>query len=126
MALTGSVLPGLDAYFAGFATHYIKSEKIPQLINRLADLQPPAIEDDITVLSGNNQYFNQVNDILNDFSEKKLPEDYKFFLSTEDIATINKAFSQDTIDDVLKYLENDGSPFARKTLETLLKSQKVH
>ena len=69
VALTGSVLPGLDAYFAGFATHYIKSEKIPQLINRLADLQPPAIEDDITVLSGNNQYFNQVNDILNDFSE---------------------------------------------------------
>ncbi|KGU14674.1 3-hydroxyisobutyryl-CoA hydrolase [Candida albicans P87] len=124
VALTGSVLPGLDAYFAGFATHYIKSEKIPQLINRLADLQPPAIEDDITVLSSNNQYFNQVNDILNNFSEKKLPEDYKFFLSTEDIATINKAFSQDTIDDVLKYLENDGSPFARKTLETLLKKPK--
>ena len=54
----------------------------------------------------------------------KITRRLQIFLSTEDIATINKAFSQDTIDDVLKYLENDGSPFARKTLETLLKKPK--
>ncbi|EMG46863.1 Enoyl-CoA hydratase/isomerase-family member involved in endocytic membrane trafficking, putative [Candida maltosa Xu316] len=124
VALTGAVLPGLDAYIAGFATHYIKSEKIPQLINRLASLQPPEIEGEISVVSGNNQYFSQVNDILNDFSEKKLPSDYKFFLSSDDIATVNKAFSQNTIDDVFKYLEQDGSPFAKKTLDTLLKKPK--
>lgn len=124
VALTGSVLPGLDAYLAGFATHYIKSERIPLLINRLAGLQPPEIEGEITVISGNNQYFNQVNDVLNEFSEKNLPQDYKFFLSSDEIAIVNKAFSQDSIDGVFKYLETEGSPFAKKTLDTLSKKPK--
>ncbi|KAI5966278.1 EHD3 [Candida pseudojiufengensis] len=119
-ALTGTILNGLDAYFTGFATHYIKSEKIPHLINRLANLQPPEIEGEISLIKGNNQYFQQVNTILNEFSEKQLPNDYKYFLSDDDIDLIEKAFSQNNINEVLEFLKKDDSPFAQKTLKTLL------
>ncbi|CCG22682.1 Ehd3 protein [Candida orthopsilosis Co 90-125] len=128
-ALTGAVLSGLDAYFSGFATHYVKSEKIPQLINRLANLQPPEIDDvsKISLVSGNTQYFQQVNDILNEFSEKRLPADYKFLLTEDELELNNKAFSQENINDVLDFFRkhSDSSSFAKKTLEKLLQKPRT-
>ncbi|KAI3403900.2 EHD3 [Candida oxycetoniae] len=128
-ALTGAVLSGLDAYFMGFATHYIKSEKIPYLINRLADLQPPELEEgaEFSLVKGNSIYFDQVNNILNDFCEKRLPSDYKFLLSDEEIKLTKEAFSQDSIENVLAYLERESekSPFAKKTLEKLLQKPRT-
>lgn len=128
-ALTGTVLSGLDAYFSGFATHYVKSEKIPQLIIRLANLQPPEIDDvsKISLVSGNTQYFQQVNDVLNEFSEKRLPADYKFLLTEEELELNNKAFSQKNINEVLKFFEehSSSSPFAKKTLEKLLQKPRT-
>ena len=123
-ALTGAVLNGLDAYFMGFATHYIKSEKLPEVVKRLSTLQPPEIEEgeEISLVKGNKAYFNDVNDILNEFSEKQLPENYKFLLSEDEIDLNRKAFSQESIDKVLEFFEQHSSesPFAKKTLETLL------
>ncbi|CAI5757553.1 unnamed protein product [Candida verbasci] len=108
IALTSSVLKGEDAYFSGFATHYIKSEKIGQLTNRLADLQP-----------AESGYFDQVNQILNEFQDE-LPKDYQYFLSTDEIKIIKDAFSKSTIDEVLEYFKTEGSEFSKKTLKTLL------
>ncbi|CAL1185995.1 unnamed protein product [Candida parapsilosis] len=128
-ALTGTILSGLDAYFSGFATHYIKSEKIPQVIIRLANLQPPEIDDvsKVSLVSGNTQYFKQVNDILNEFSEKKLPADYRFSLTEDELELNNKAFSQKNINDVLDFFKqhSDSSPFAKKTLEKLLQKPRT-
>ncbi|CAK9438644.1 mitochondrial 37S ribosomal protein mS47 [Lodderomyces beijingensis] len=128
-ALTGSVLSGLDAYVMGFATHFIKSDKLPQVISRLANLQPPELEEgvEISLVKGNSAYFDQVNSVLNDFSEKKLPDDYKFLLSDDEIDLNRKAFSQKSIDHVLKYFEDESknSPFAKKTLETLLQKPRT-
>lgn len=121
-ALTGEVLTGLDAYFAGFATHYVPSERIPHLKSRLASLNPPVIngkKDEASVLRGQKDFFAQVNEVIDEFTLTKLPEDYKFHLSAEEIALINKAFSQKSFDDVLATFKNVNTPFGTKTYERL-------
>ncbi|KAK6463182.1 mitochondrial enoyl-CoA hydratase [Scheffersomyces coipomensis] len=122
-ALTGEILNGLDAYLAGFATHYIHSEKLPHLINRLSNLQPPVINDIKTVtndvLTHQSEYFAQVNQAIEEFSENKLPEDYKSPLSIADRLVIKEAFSQPSINDSIKFLENEGSEFSKHLLKRL-------
>lgn len=109
-ALTNTILTGLDAYMAGFATHYIKSENIPILEKRLSEV--------VNHLGG-VKHFQEVNQVLDGMAEKKIPDDYKFPLSTEEIALINKAFNQKSIFHVIEYLKKDGSEFALKTLAKL-------
>lgn len=124
-ALTGEILSGLDAYFAGFATHYVPSDRIPALINRLSNLQPPALneqnpsENESNILESNREYFSQVNHAIEEFTETKLPNDYKYPLALEEIQLINQAFSSKTIDEALTIFEKHGSDFARKTFAKL-------
>ncbi|KAK6200260.1 ClpP/crotonase-like domain-containing protein [Scheffersomyces amazonensis] len=122
-ALSGDILSGLDAYFAGFATHYIKSENKEALIKRLSVLKPPVINNVKTttneILSNQQEYFALVNNAIEEFSETKLPEDYKFPLSPEDITIIKQAFSQPTIKDVFKFLEGRKDNFSKTLLEKL-------
>lgn len=120
-ALTGNILSGLDAYMLGFATHYVSSEKLDQLTNRLSNLQPPVINDTpaeenhSSILQSTRQFFAQVNQVIEEFSENKLPEDYKLPFTTEEINLINQAFLQPTVEDILTYLHKDGGEFAMKT-----------
>ncbi|EGV61081.1 3-hydroxyisobutyryl-CoA hydrolase [Yamadazyma tenuis] len=118
VALTGTVLSGLDAYMLGFATHYVPRDRLGSLVNRLSNLQPP----NQTNLSVSNQkeYYQQINDIINEFTDTKLPKDYNYPFSTEQLIVIKEAFSQPTFDDVLKYLVDSSSQFAKETLEKLL------
>jgi len=122
-AMTGDMLTGLDAYMVGFATHYVRSEKIDHVINRLSNLQPPVINDSKTVASevihSSGEYFAQVNQAIEEFSENELPKDYKFPLNTEQLTLINSAFSQPSVDEIFQYLEKDGSEFAKTTLAKL-------
>lgn len=118
VALTGTVLSGLDAYMLGFATHYVPHDRIDSLVNRLSNLQPPSSSN----LSVKNQkeYFQQINDIINEFTETKLRHGYTYPFSTEQLVVIKEAFSQPDFDSVLQYLENSPSPFAKETLDKLL------
>lgn len=121
-ALTGEVLSGLDAYMTGFATHYIPSERIPQLVQRLSNLNPPVINgttNEASVLRSQKDYFAQVNEVISEFAESKLPELYKFHLSNEEVSLINRAFSQESFDDVLATFKNAGTEFGTKTFERL-------
>ena len=124
-ALTGSVMSGVDAYLAGFATHFVPLDQIDALINRLANLQPPKINGQATagmdVIYNNLEYFAQVNQVLEEFSVNQLPEGAKFPFTGDELATINAAFSQKLIESVFEYLEKQGSPFAAKLLDTLKK-----
>lgn len=121
-SMTGEVLTGLDAYVAGFATHYVPSERLPQLINRLSNLQPPVVNEkasESSILTSLKDYFGQVNQAIEEFTENKLPQGYKYPLSTEQLTLINKAFSQPTVEDIFAYLKQDGTEFALKTYEKL-------
>lgn len=126
LALTGQVLSGLDCYMLGFATHYVPSDRIDSLVNRLSNLQPPSVNDNkpednhASILNNNKEYYAQVNQAIEEFTENKLPEDYKYPFTTEQLKLIKNAFSQPSIEEVLSYLEKDGSEFAQKTYKTLL------
>lgn len=127
VALTGTVLSGLDSYMLGFATHYVSSERIPLLINRLSNLQPPVLneskpEDNHTsILSSNREYFAQVKEAIEEFAENKLPEGYKYPFTLDQIKLIKNAFSQPSVEEVLSFLQSDGSKFALQTYDTLIK-----
>lgn len=121
-ALTGEVLSGMDAYMAGFATHYIPSERLQHLVKRLSNLNPPVINgspDDASVLKNQKDYFAQVNSVINEFAESKLPELYKFHLSDEEVSLINKAFSHETFEEALDTFKNAGTDFGTTTFERL-------
>lgn len=119
LALTGTILTGLDSYLLGFATHFIPSERLESLTNRLSNLQPPSTSN--LSVSNQKQYFQQVNEILEEFTETTIPENVKYPFNTEQLKLINEAFSQDSFEGVLSYLQEraPGSLFARQTLDKL-------
>lgn len=120
-ALTGQVMSGLDSYMLGFATHYVPSERVELLINRLSSLQPPVVNDTpakdnhATIVENTKQFYAQVNQAIEEFTDNKLPEDYKFPLSTDELKLIKEAFLQKSIEEVLTFLHKDGGEFAMKT-----------
>lgn len=121
-ALTGEVLTGLDTYMTGFATHYVPSERIPHLVNRLSNLKAPSLngEKDASLLvKTQKQYFYQVNEIIEEFTEPKLPEAYKFHLSIEEVTLINQAFQRNTLDEALEIFKSSGTEFGKKTFERI-------
>lgn len=121
-ALTGEVLTGLDAYLAGFATHYVPSERVASLVNALSNLNPPVLngeKDPASILKNQKEYFAQVNSLIDEYAETKLPENYKFHLSNDEVALINRAFSQANFDAVLETFKTAGTEFGTKTYNRL-------
>ncbi|XP_034127324.1 3-hydroxyisobutyryl-CoA hydrolase, mitochondrial isoform X2 [Drosophila guanche] len=101
LGLTGYRLRGADAYYAGIATHYCDSSKIPELETAL--LNCPDADD--------------VPELLENFHTQ--PE--KPFSLQPVLKQINKNFAADSVEGILENLENDGSDWAKKTLATLCK-----
>lgn len=122
-ALTGEIMSGLDAYFAGFATHYISLDRLPQLVNRLGNLTAPVVNNTKTVsaevIFNSAEYFAQVNQAIEEFTENKLPENYVPRFSSEEVRIINTAFSQKAVEEIFGYLKKEGSSFATKLSEKL-------
>ncbi|KAM9907368.1 hypothetical protein OXX69_006460 [Metschnikowia pulcherrima] len=121
-ALTGEVLTGIDAYMAGFATHYVPAERLAQLQTRVSNLNPPVINgaaNEASNLRSQKDFFVQVNAVLDEFAVSKLPENYQFPLSADEIALINKSFSKSNFDDVLASFKEAGTEFGQKTHDRL-------
>lgn len=121
-ALTGEVLSGLDAYMAGFATHYVPSERLEQLTNRLSNLNPPAVSGSVEnelVIRSQKDYFAQVNAVIEEFAESKLPESYQFHLADAEVQLINSAFAHSTFEEALATFQKAGTAFGTRTFERL-------
>ncbi|XP_032596681.1 3-hydroxyisobutyryl-CoA hydrolase, mitochondrial isoform X2 [Drosophila grimshawi] len=101
LGLTGQRLRGGDVYYAGIATHYCDSSKIPELEAALLNC-PDA---------------DEVPDLLAKFHTK--PE--KPFALQPLLEQINKNFGATSIEGILENLQNDGSDWAKKQLEILCK-----
>ncbi|XP_032586164.1 3-hydroxyisobutyryl-CoA hydrolase, mitochondrial isoform X3 [Drosophila mojavensis] len=101
LGLTGHRLRGGDVYYAGIATHYCESSKIPELETAL--LNCPDADD--------------VPEILEKFHSK--PE--KPFSLTPVLEQINKHFSAGSVEEILESLRTDDSDWAKKQLEILSK-----
>jgi len=101
LGLTGVRLKGDDVLKAGIATHYCESSKLHEL------------EDDLL----NCPDADEVPDILAKFNNPSKKE----FVLQPVIEQINKCFKAECVEEILENLKTDGSEWAKKTHEVLLK-----
>ncbi|ORZ35738.1 ClpP/crotonase-like domain-containing protein [Catenaria anguillulae PL171] len=102
LALTGDRLVGSDVVAARVATHFVPSERMPALTDRLCELE---VSD-----------WGVVNAAIEEFAEA-VPAGGMAINQHRQV--IDKCFKGDSIDAICKALELDGSTFALKTLDTL-------
>ncbi|XP_059709418.1 3-hydroxyisobutyryl-CoA hydrolase, mitochondrial isoform X2 [Haemorhous mexicanus] len=107
LALTGCRLKGRDVLRVGIATHFVESEKLPALEKDLIALKSPSKE--------------KIADLLNSYHVKCTIDQEKEFALDEHKEKINSLFSANSMEEIVKKLKQDGSPFAMKQLETLNK-----
>ncbi|XP_068101038.1 3-hydroxyisobutyryl-CoA hydrolase, mitochondrial isoform X2 [Hyperolius riggenbachi] len=107
LALTGFRLKGRDVQYAGIATHFVESEKIPSLEKDLIAMKRPSKED--------------IADLLNCYQNKDTPGEAKPFILAEHLDKINSLFTANSVEDIFGKLKKDGSPFAQQQLEVLSK-----
>ncbi|NWZ84345.1 HIBCH protein, partial [Poecile atricapillus] len=107
LALTGCRLKGRDVLKAGIATHFVESEKLPALEKDLIALKSPSKE--------------KIADLLNSYHMKCTIDQEKEFVLDEHMEKINSIFSANSMEEIVKKLKQDGSPFAMKQLETINK-----
>ncbi|XP_041896637.1 3-hydroxyisobutyryl-CoA hydrolase, mitochondrial isoform X1 [Corvus kubaryi] len=107
LALTGCRLKGRDVLKAGIATHFVESEKLPALEKDLIALKSPSKE--------------KIADLLNSYHMKCTVDQEKEFVLDEHMEKINSIFSANSMEEIVKKLKQDGSPFAMKQLETINK-----
>ncbi|KAI9535066.1 hypothetical protein NQZ68_007154 [Dissostichus eleginoides] len=105
LALTGFRLKGRDVQRAGVATHFVESEKIPELEKELVDLKSPSAEDVSRVL---DSYQNQ----------SALGADKPFVLE-QHMSDIDRLFSSSSVEGIVQNLKADGSEFANTQAKTL-------
>ncbi|KAL9848479.1 3-hydroxyisobutyryl-CoA hydrolase, mitochondrial isoform 2-T2 [Geothlypis trichas] len=107
LGLTGCRLKGRDVLRAGIATHFVESEKLPALEKDLIALKSPSKE--------------KIADLLNSYHMKCTIDQEKEFALDEHMDKINSLFSANSMEEIVKKLKQDGSPFAMKQLETINK-----
>ncbi|KAL4887367.1 ClpP/crotonase-like domain-containing protein [Aspergillus karnatakaensis] len=120
LALTSERLTGVQALYAGIATHYFHSSVLGNLTARLSEL----VFDDLAPLS---ERLDLVNRTMAEFStglptEQEQPLELVGGLRQK----IDKVFKYDTIEEIVQALENeaqhaDYSHWANRTLRTLWK-----
>ena len=103
LGLTGFRLKGRDVQKAGVATHYIESSKIEEL------------ENDLTKCKDSSD----IDRTLYKFSS--LFKDSTEFVLAPNLKQIEKAFSGETVEEILKNLHDDGSEWAMNTLKLISK-----
>ena len=117
LALTSERLEGVNAFYAGIATHYIDSSSLPSLTSRLAEL----VFKDYASLQDRNAI---IDSTIEEFSTG-LPHDVPIKLSGTLRLAIDRCFKHDTIPGILSALQHeidtnpDTKSWAQKTLQTL-------
>ena len=122
LALTSERLKGVNAFYAGVATHYIDSSTLPSLTARLAELRFDDYEDLSTRLES-------IDDTIAEF-DTGLPHDEPMLIAGELRKALDRCFRHDSIEEIISALqaetqqssENDPSgihTWAEKTLQTL-------
>ncbi|RIB09845.1 3-hydroxyisobutyryl-coenzyme A hydrolase [Gigaspora rosea] len=106
LALTGASLKGLDVFLSGVATHYVPSQRLPLLENRLSEIEC----DDHEV----------INAVIEEFVAE-CNRDHSYALGGNVRKSIDRCFKGDSVEDILKALEQENSAWSRETINTLLR-----
>ncbi|KAF9426112.1 hypothetical protein BGZ94_006943 [Podila epigama] len=105
LGLVGSQLKGYDTVLAGIATHYVPSERLPALEDRLSELE--------------TQNHDVINMAIEDFVSEPM-HGHKYALS-DDREAIDRCFRFNTVEEIIAALEKENSAFGAKTLASLRK-----
>ncbi|KAK6509467.1 hypothetical protein TWF481_004211 [Arthrobotrys musiformis] len=111
LALTSERLTGVQAYWAGVATHYIHSSSLQDLQDRLAELEFND-HDDL------QWRLEHINSTIEEYTTG-LPHNEPFILSGKTREAIDRCFRYNTIDEIMQALRNEDSEWANKTINTL-------
>ncbi|KAF9902309.1 hypothetical protein EC991_005049 [Linnemannia zychae] len=103
LGLSGARLRGIDTVYAGIATHYVSSDRLDALEDRLSKLET----DD----------FDVINMTIEEFVSGP-SHDHKYSLS-EHRNAIDRCFRFNTVEEIITALEKENTTFAEKTLKTL-------
>ncbi|OMH79510.1 3-hydroxyisobutyryl-CoA hydrolase, mitochondrial [Zancudomyces culisetae] len=112
LALTGARVKGIDAFYAGFATHYVPSERLPILEQRLQELP--------------NDNMDVVNSAIEEFVEEssfgKSEYQHRYSLAPV-LNSIKECFKFKTMEEIIEALNNekDNAEWAKETLALLAK-----
>ncbi|CAG8503292.1 10539_t:CDS:2 [Ambispora leptoticha] len=103
LALTGTRLKGIDVFLSGVATHYIPSERLPYLEERLCELE----SDDHEV----------INAAIEDYVAE--PDNETRYSLSGDIR--NSIDRLNTVEEIVAVLEKENTPWAKETRDIILK-----
>jgi 3-hydroxyisobutyryl-CoA hydrolase len=96
------------ASMAGIATHFVPSQRIPELIQRLSALESDEME--------------VVNDTIEDYTLESNQDAWRqWSLGGKTRLDIDRHFKHKTINSIIQSLETDSSNWAKQTLKTLKK-----
>ncbi|KAL6721825.1 3-hydroxyisobutyryl-CoA hydrolase [Lecanora helva] len=120
LALTSERLMGVNAFYAGIATHYIDSATLPSLTSRLAELEFKDYEDMHSRLA-------TINATIAEF-DSGLPHNEPMLLAGSLRSAIDRCFSPNSVEEIISTLEHETKSsdnpaeiktWATKTLKTL-------
>lgn len=118
LALTSERLNGVQALYAGIATHYLHSSVLSNLTQRLSELVFP----DNDGRASRQQRLDTVNKTMAEYS-LGLPslQEEPMLLAGELRRAIDRCFQFNTVEEIFQALENETEQkeWAQKTLETL-------
>lgn len=104
LGLTGFRLKGSDVQKAGVATHFVESSRLEEL--------------EISLFNCKNS--SEIDNALEKFSSLSNNSSSPFVLEPH-LEQIEKAFSGDTVEDIVQNLHSDGSEWAMATLKLISK-----
>ncbi len=102
MALTGARLKAADCLYAGFATHYVPSARMPEVPGALVEARWSGDPHDV------------VDAVLRRFAAEPGPAPL-----ADEREAIDRCFSHDSLEAIVAALEAEGGDWAGQTLETL-------
>ncbi|KAJ3348699.1 hypothetical protein HDU83_001102 [Entophlyctis luteolus] len=108
LGLTGHRLFGQEVWMAGIATHFVPSDRLPMLLDRLANLDTSDLD--------------VVDSAINEFvADSPTVEGWSNWSLGKVAESINRCFSHRTIEAIISSLENEGTVWSSETLQTLKK-----
>jgi len=105
LALTGTRLEGIQAFYAGIATHYVPSDRLEQLEDRLSDME-----------SSDHEVINMAIEEYSTLTDTK-----KIGFEQETRQIIDRCFRHDTVEAILEALDREkATSFTRETKSKML------
>ncbi|XP_065882794.1 3-hydroxyisobutyryl-CoA hydrolase, mitochondrial-like isoform X2 [Dysidea avara] len=107
LALTGCRLKSRDVYHAGIGTHFITSDKLPELSSSLMRLSTYNLD--------------AVKDVIDTYHRESLGSHDSPFALQDHLPIINECFSKGSVEEIVSSLETHDSEWAKQQAKILAK-----